>query len=738
MKNLSKQQSLNKTLADVNQKNIQEIETSFSELKEILSKYDPIKLLSQIHLTYLLVPENEFHGEDSQQEEWLRKLEFLSGMYISQNYSKTTKSLVDGKDLEVVEKALDRYLKSINTDLLTSGSLIEKEDEKEIEMILKYSKLFSFYVRGESYQHQLKDIFISIYSAHDSWFRQKLGFTISEALKICESIISEYNDRVNNEKELSLKKAKKYIAEHPISGDSRVDDKKYLNQIGCYYYFGESDRILSFSLNDLIKFSGFSEYTCKAFLDRLSQCFGYKNPRFPNSFQDAKFAPWDYNTLYEKPIIEHNEKYYVPLPSLFYEVLYHTFYYDLIDDSQYWNSGGSKTYANSLEEKTAEYLERIFPKDCIFLNPEYPDGTEMCDVLVLFDRYVLIFQDKTKRMQHESLIGKSIEMIKDDISKGIRSAFDQAIKAKNYLETGKPVKIKVKKGEIFIDSRQISNIYPISVTLDSYQNFTTRFSNTNSILKVFEENKYPWSVSLSNLGTITEIINLPEQFLHYISRRLTIEKTTFQLMADEIDLLGLYLLRGIYFENGEFDEYNAASFSGLSEDIDKYIFEKHETSLTPSLPHQKSPDGFDDYVSAITQLDTPYKTDCVMRLLDLGYKGRENLINWVESIKDKIRSGKNLDSFSFVVDEKSIGYCFIGMDASNDKEKLYKQLFSFAVMKKYSTKCKEWVGFGWDKNSKKLVDLAIFLSFEWVKDDIVEKISKQSLRPGKRVELNKS
>ena len=66
------------------------------------------------------------------------------------------------------------------------------------------------------------------------------------------SIISEYNDRVNLEKELSLEKAKKYIKEHPKSGDPLVDEKKYLTQVGCYYFFGESDRILSFTLNEIL------------------------------------------------------------------------------------------------------------------------------------------------------------------------------------------------------------------------------------------------------------------------------------------------------------------------------------------------------------------------------------------------------------------------------------------------------------------------------------------------------
>lgn len=733
MKRRIKQQAFTKKLIEINKKNTKKIEASFNDLKNILSKYDPIKLLSQIHLTYLLVPENEFRGEDSKQEEWLRKAEFLSGLYLSRKYPSKTKSLVDGRDLEIVEKALDRYLRSITTDLLTSGSLIENESDKKIESILKKARLFSFYVRGESYQHQLKDILLDIYSPHDSWFKKKLGFTIEEALNISESIIAEYNRRINLEKELSLLKAKSYIKDHPKSGSIVIDEKKYLTQVGCYYFFGESDRILSFTLKQLAKFSGHSENVCQSYLSRLSQKFGYKNPRFPNSFEQAKTAPWDYNTLYEKPIIGYKKKYYAPLPSLFYEVLYNTFYYDIIGDNRYWNSGGSKTYANSLEKKTAEYLGRIFPKKYIFINPEYPDGTELCDVLVLFDRYVLVFQDKTKRMQYDSLIGKDIEKIKEDISKGIRSAFDQALKAKDYLESGTPVKIKVKNGEIVVDSKQISNIYPISITLDSYQNFTTRLSNTNSILKVFEPNKYPWSISLSNLGTITEIISSPTQFLHYVYRRLTIEKTNFHLYADEIDLLGLYLSRGLYFEDREFDKYNGVSFSGFSEEIDKFIFEKHEASLDPIKPHQISPDGFDDYISAVIKLNTPYRTDCAMRLLDLSYKGRDSFVKYAESLKGKVKSGKSPESFSFVLNEKPLGFCFIGMDASI--EKLYKQLYSFAVMKKYTTKCKEWVAFGWKKSSKQIIDLALFFSFDWIEDKVIEKISKQFLKPGKVVKF---
>jgi len=728
MKNRHKNQGFTKKLIKINNDNIKEIDESFNELKNILSTIDPIKLLSQLQLTYLLVPDNKFYGEDSEQESWLRKIEFLAGMCLSQSYPKDPRPYVDGSDLELIEKALDRYFTAVTTDIITSSGLV-KEEDMEIESILKSAKLFSFYVRGESYQHQLSDILTSIYKTHENWFKSNLGFTITDALRISEAIISEYNNRINLEKKLSLKRAKEYVKENPNG------KKDYLTSVGCYFFFGESDRILSFSLDELITFSGFPESVCKAYITRLSQKFGYRNPKFPNSFEKGTLAPWDYNTLYEKPIIEYAEKYFVPMPSLFYEVLYQTFYYDLINDKKYWDSGGSKIYANSLEEKTAEYLKRVFPKDCIYLNPEYPDGTEMCDVLVLYDGYILIFQDKTKRMQYTSLIGKSIETIKSDITKGIKESFDQAIKAKEYIKKNEFAEVVTKKCKLSIDSRKVSNIFPISVTLDSYQNFTTKLSNTNHILKVLDPKNYPWAVSLSDLGVITEILNSPVQFLHYISRRMTVENAIFQLMADEIDLLGMYLSHGIYFENGEFDKYNGVSFSGSSENIDRYIFEKHETNLNPIKPHQKSPKEFNEYIQDIASSKTPYCTDCAMKLLDLRYEGRQNFIKYVDTIKTKINKGNKIESFSFVLEKEPVGYCFIGMAEDTDLDKLYKQLFSFSVMKKYTTKCKDWVAFGWVKNSNKHINLAIYLSFDWKEDKKIEEISKQYLKTGEQIKI---
>ncbi len=730
----------NDQLKKINKRAYAEVQRDFSRLAKTVDKLDPIKLLSQLTLTFLLVPVNEFLDESSNTAKWARYIEFLAGYLLSKKYPQKTKMNVDGKDIEHVEKQLEKYIQSIATYLTTSPP--SRESEKDLETVIASAKIHSLFVRGESYPHLLRQTAQSIYAQHNDWFVKRLGFTIDDALTISNSIIDEYNRRINDEKQSCLERARMYVDELIRKGQGseekrRSEEKRQEleTMVGIYYYFGNSDAILSFTLDDLVRFSEMPKEVCESFLKRLSQTFGYKNPRFPNVFSDPYTAPWDFNTLYERPIILHEDKYLLPVPSLFSEVLLQTFYYDLIADDGYWRGPGEKKYGVWLEQKTAECLKRIFPESEVYLNPQYPNGNELCDVLVLHDRKVIIVQCKTKKLNFNSRVGKDIASIKSDLTKGVKASFDQAIRARDYLLSNPSPKIIVAQGELEIDSGQISEIFPMSVTLEGYQNLTTRLANINPVLKLFADNQYPWAISLFDLSIVTELIETPAMFFHYAQRRLAVEKTNFRLMADEIDLLGFYFDQGLFFETDEFAEINGAAFTGFSEDIDRYMFEKYVCGMNPQKPQQEMPAKFREYLQTIENMESSYKTDCAIRLLDLGSKGRENFVDAVERAKEGAVNDGDLHSFSMVLKNNSIGLSFVAMDAHSDLEKLFKQTFTFSALKKYATRCKEWIGFGWDKNSKNLLDVAVFLSFDWYEDPEIAKLAKKSLKPGEKMDL---
>jgi len=719
-----------------NKKAYSEIEANFANLVALLNQLDPIKLISQLTLTFQTVPEDQFDDESSDIHKWARWIEFLTGYLLTHDYPQDARKEIDGRDLESIEDLLTKYFGSISLYLISERPNVGKDGE--IDSVIHLAKNDSLYVRGESYPHQLRRVAHDIYAQHDDWFTQNFGFTISNALSILESIVDEYNRRINDEKQSCKERAREYVEGLIQNGEAKEEERKDLEVgVGYYYYFGNSDAILSFTLEELIQFSGFPKEICESYLKRLSQEFGYRNKNYPDTFNDPHLASWDYNTLYERPIVLHDNKYLVPIPSLFNEVLLHTFYYDLIADNEYWKAVGEKKYGACLEQKTAEFLKRIFPHSEVLLNPKYPNGNELCDVLVLHDRNVLIAQCKTKRLRYDSKIGKDSRLIRDDLNKAVKESFDQGIRARDYFSKNQPAKIEVNHGHIEIDSKQISDIFLLSVTLGSYPHLITRLANINPALDLFSDNQYPWAISLFDLGVVTELIESPAMLIHYAKRRLAVERTKFDILADEVDLLGYYFSQGLYFKTEEFKKLNALSLSGFSTDIDRYIFEKHELGKSPQKPEQKMPLKFKEYIKAIEELKSPYKTDCAVRLLEFDYKGRQLFVETAEKIKQQAINDNALHSLSTTMKEASLGFSFVTMNAEGNIENLYRQVFSFAVTKKYVTKCKEWVGLGWDSNSKQVVDVAVFLSFDWQEDPVIAQIAKDNLKQGEMLSADK-
>jgi hypothetical protein len=62
---------------------IAELQAAFNELETFVAAYDPISLLSQLTLTFLFVPEEEFQGEASDVVTWQRQIEFLAAFVLA-------------------------------------------------------------------------------------------------------------------------------------------------------------------------------------------------------------------------------------------------------------------------------------------------------------------------------------------------------------------------------------------------------------------------------------------------------------------------------------------------------------------------------------------------------------------------------------------------------------------------------------------------------------------------------
>lgn len=710
---------------------MKELQEAFDELTAFVGRYDPISLLSQLTLTFLFVPTDAFQGEASDVFIWQQRIEFLGGFLFVRPYPSGRTAMVDGIVLERLEKLLERYFTAVDRYMVFESVRTSETTEKD--MVLAQARIHSLHVRGDAYPHQFYAFAKELYGPHDTWFREHLGFTIAEAVELSIAIGRECEKRFNRSIAQARIEAHRRADELVANDQAAEADRPDLERrIGCALHFGQAERLLAITPEELSRTANVASEVTECFLRRMSQEFGYKNPSFPRSFTDPFASPWDYNTLNERPILTREGKYWLFVGPMLRSALFHTFYFDLRNDSAYWPNF-ERARGTYLEEKTASCLQRVFPPKATLLNPLYLNGEEMADVIVLHDHKILIFQCKSKALTYRARIGADFDALRDDVRKAIADSFQQGIRAQDYLKANERAEFTVGNAKFSLDMNQVNGIHVVCVTSMPFQMLAARLANTNPVLGLFQK-EYPWSLSLGDLDVITEVLSSPAQFVHYVRQRQAVEETPFRIDADEMDFLGFYLSHGMRFDMDEFKGMDNVALSGFSDDVDRWIYEKFELGRDVDAPRSAMPNGFADFLRDVERTGDDYSTDCALALLDLSWAGRQRFMELVVQTKERSRQDKALHSFSTVLKDGKRGFSYVVLDGRADQLGVYKQAAAFAMLKKYQSKCDEWIGLGSDIGSSGLVDSAFYVLQTWAYDEPMECLANEKLRPGQCVE----
>jgi hypothetical protein len=169
---------------------------AFEELETFVATYDPISLLSQLTLTFLFVPAEEFQGEAGDVVAWQRRIEFLAGYLLVRPYPFGRTAMVDGETLAGVEKLADEYFAAVAHRLLAADDANAVETPEALGLLAQ-AQIESFYVRGNAYPHQFYAFAREQYGPHDAWFGVQYGFTITEGINLAHAITRLCDERFN-------------------------------------------------------------------------------------------------------------------------------------------------------------------------------------------------------------------------------------------------------------------------------------------------------------------------------------------------------------------------------------------------------------------------------------------------------------------------------------------------------------------------------------------------------------
>ncbi len=673
---------------------------TFEKLKRSMDGHNPLSILAHLTNRFLFIRSDEFQEESAEVHLHHGYIEFLTGLLVSRPFlSSDLRELTVAQCDEIWERLKDYYL-AVGRDL--AADRLRKDDP--LHSLEFDAKNYSLTVRGEAYPHQLEQMATSLYEEHDEWFQKALGFTIREALTAFHAIGNLLAWRRQQVRESTQ--------------DAELQSK-LLNQY--------AEEIIGFNVEDLESASQLPRATCESVLRRLSQDFGYHNSEYPDTFLEAKKAPWDFNTLYEKPLVHHGGRYFMFVPPLWRTALFKTFWFDLNDDKTY-RKVFEAARGRWLENQVADRMRRVFGSDAVILNPKKANKgrEELSDILVLHDRNILIIQCKSKGLRQDSKVGEDYGALLGDVRKAVVNAFDQGIAARDYLMATEEPLVLVEGGELRIVREFTTAIYLLTVTPLPLQFFTTRLANNPEVRDLFSGNEFPWAFSLPDLDTITEVLRSPIRFLHYAKQHVGIEEGDMSLHGDEMDLLGLYLSGHLVAGKPQFDGYDALSIPGVSGRVDEFVWKRYDQGLAVEPPQPPTSPEFQALLDDILSSRCSGATDCAIPLLNFSGNARTQLLDKIEEVKNKARSSGKMQRLTMILEDGELGLSYLAVGSSpDDPDNVARQLECSAVLQKYAERCPTWVALAADTASQRRVDLCMFLKRPWEADARLEKLANR-------------
>ena len=200
--------------------------------------------------------------------------------------------------------------------------------------------------------------------------------------------------------------------------------------------------------------------------------------------------------------------------------------------SYFYDTRYQRHAANWLEERVVGYLRRLFPDGDIYKTLDYPDplqepgATAELDAAVVWGPFLLLVEAKAKQFRLAGQLG-DVGRLRTDLKQNVEEAFDQALRARKYIETTElPVfKERETDRQLVLNKVRFRRVYLLTVSLHGLATLTTRLAALEP-LGLFKGNEYPFAISEGDLEILAELCPGPEVFLHYVEKRIALHRVS--------------------------------------------------------------------------------------------------------------------------------------------------------------------------------------------------------------------
>jgi len=635
------------------------IQQATDELLALVRKYSSFDLVGSLWLRQGILNLNEY--KESQSNKRPHFVEHATMLQLREpGPTLTGELIVSGKDIERAEELLTQIFESSTHYYLSeSADPAEEGPPSGLDEARFKSLLREMMVGPPAYQHHWMCILEGLFSpVHiEQYLLAALGFNLKQAVA-CLDAIGDFMDETLTERMSTAEKSrgeikerlKRYIETGRFDGPPEQkalfdgvrnmrskERKRFVASATAQWVTVALADILSFSPAEVALRAKLPEETVSKILAAFSLGFGST----PSDYLIPSPCP----AIRVRPVAQFRDKYLCPLPFNLLWAIKPRFE-EAAKNSTGWNSY-QKHRSNFLVSEGLRALNRLLPASQTYANLTYPIGpSEIAELdgLVLFDRYAFLIEAKAGEFGAARRGGK--ERIKERLTKLVEEPSQQALRARDFIrENDSPVFFDKRGNQIAVEKALHTEVSIITLTLDSLDVFTSGINRLRST-GVLGQHDLPWAVCLTDLIAISEILQSPSEFTHFLRWRLAAnEGGDVSAGTDELNWLAVYLKEGPEFLRVPHG-FTVMTFLSYTDDIDAYFYYRGGFRTKPAeRPAQPMPEPYRRVLASIETIGSQGYTAAAEVLLDLSFKEREQFVQEIREDATRNRGSIQLRTF---------------------------------------------------------------------------------------------
>src|ERR1043166_1865351 len=645
---------------------------------------------------------------------------------------------ISPQDLATCIESLDQLFIADNIVGLYSGTGSDRPADHLAQEVQKQARI----VRGSAYQEQTAEEIKSVQGQFDKWFETKAGVSPTRAQSILWAILDgqqaaitgfmEDVTRFAKEVKESWRKVKRKPSKRRTESDHRflsvLKDESHALTVGYISRLNETaPQQLPVNVAAL---ANVSPAPTEAEWDALISLIGLTTEIRTTLTDPIEIKQRPLYVLPDKRVI------LVDIANAL-DALWDAFDRIAKGDQEFFDRLYQPKKAKWLEEKVVEYLGEIFPSANIFHDLSYPDldkpgkATTELDVALLWGPFLILLEAKAKQFRLESQLG-DVGRLRTDIKKNVEDAFAQARRAAKYIdETDKPEFTEIATGrKLKVDKSKVLRTYLLTVSLHQLAGLATRLATFKN-LGLFKDGEYPLSISLADLETVTEFCEGPDVFLHYVEKRLDVQKYDEEILVDELDFFGAYLdtrfrMERFFPKAEDKTKYNAILLGGWSEQFDSWMMYKRGDLSTPPDIRLHVPQEIKEILVELRKLTDDAARWIAFTLLGMSDESLGVISRAFREIRSATLTPGMLRRLVNQVEDTVI---FVVASLDQPPEMLRLRTEMIVALEKYKRKAAKSIGFGiMARDNTRPFESATWVEYPWKREVEFEQLLKDEPR----------